>query len=93
MENYYAAYTKQIQDVTYFFVKKFTIYPDLKGVPPILESYGMHTNFDKACKIASISDPKIKQQLMDEMDKNTEIQQAKIIDLNNKDFISRSAIK
>ena len=66
MESYYTGYTKQVNGQTYYFVKKFTIYPELKNVAPSLESYGMHTDFDKACRIASINDPKIKQQLLQE---------------------------
>jgi hypothetical protein len=88
MESIYTAYTKQIQNSTYYFVKKYTIYPELKNVPPILESYGMHTDFNKACNIASVNDPKIRQQLLEEIEAN--VQHAKVIELNN-DFTSKRA--
>ena len=66
MEFFYTAYTKTINDITYYFVKKYTRFPELKNAPAVLESYGMHTNFNKACKIAAIEDPEIKQQLFKE---------------------------
>jgi len=80
MESIYTAYTKLVDDKKYFFVKRFTEYPELKGVPPILESYGMHTDFEKACKIAGVSDPKIKEQLLQSIEENAH--HAKIIELN-----------
>ncbi len=64
MEQYYTSYTKTIDNKTYYFVKKFTRFNELKNAPAVLESYGMHTNFNKACSIASIYDPAIKEQLL-----------------------------
>lgn len=81
MENFYTGYTKVLDNKTYYFIKKFIIFPELKNVAPALEAYGMHTDFDKACSIASISDPLIKQQILDEIEGN--IQQAKVIGINN----------
>jgi hypothetical protein len=66
MEHYYTSYTKTINNTTYYFVKKYTRFPELKNVPAILENYGMHTNFDKACTIAAIFDPALRQQLFKE---------------------------
>lgn len=80
MENIYTAYTKQVNDQKYYFVKKFVAYPELKGVPHILETYGMHTDFEKACRIANITNAKIKEQLLLSIEEN--IQHAKIIELN-----------
>lgn len=66
MEHSYTSYTKVINAKTYYFVKKYATYPELKGVPEILESYGMHTDFDTACRIALIQDYSIKQKLFKE---------------------------
>jgi hypothetical protein len=81
MENVYTSYTRRIESVTYYFVKKFVVFADLKDVPPILEGYGMHTNFDQACTIAGIIDIEIKNQLLTEIE--TGLKQAKVIDLND----------
>jgi hypothetical protein len=89
MENYYTAYTKTIQNKTHFFVKKYVIFPEFKNVAPVLESYGMHTDFDKACSIALITDSKIKEGLLNDIENNT--QHAKVIDLNNESASKRKA--
>lgn len=63
MEYVYAAYTKAIDNAPYFFVKKYVRYSEFQNAPAILESYGMHTNFGKACAIAKIEDVEIKNEL------------------------------
>lgn len=63
MEHYYTAYTKTINNTPYYFVKKYTRFTEFDSVPDILESYGMHTNFNNACNIATIYDEAIKKQL------------------------------
>jgi hypothetical protein len=63
METLYTTYIKVIDNTHYYFVKKYTHFPELKGVPDILESYGMHTDFDKACDIAQVNDEAVRQQL------------------------------
>ena len=88
MENFYTAYTKVIENKLHYFVKKFMIFPELKDVAPVLESYGMHTDFNKACSIAGIQDPKIKEQLL--LEAQETIPQAKVIDLNA-NFSGKSA--
>ncbi|MFT3682401.1 MAG: hypothetical protein QM791_19250 [Ferruginibacter sp.] len=87
MANLYTAYTKVIQGETFFFVKKFQSFPELKDVPPFLESFGMHKDFDKACSIAGINDAKIKEQILTDM--NRSIPQAKIIELAPVPFIEK----
>ncbi|MEP7143684.1 MAG: hypothetical protein ABI707_12470 [Ferruginibacter sp.] len=89
MENFYTAYTKVIENKTYYFVKKFLIFPEFKDVSPVLENYGMHIDFNKACGIAQINDPKIREQLLNEAEGS--IQQAKVIDLNTANFSGKSA--
>lgn len=88
METFYTAYTKLLDYKTYYFVKKFTAFPEFKDVSPILESYGMHTDFDKACSIAGLTDASIKEQLLQQAEENT--QRAKIVELGNNNFSSKS---
>ena len=66
MEHYYTAYTKTINNTPYYFVKKYTRFTEFNNAPDILESYGMHTDFDKACNIAAVYDEAIKKQLFKE---------------------------
>ena len=80
MENYYTAYTKVINGVTFYFVKKYKTFPEYKDVEPILESYGMHTDFDKACHIAMIDDKVTKEQLLNSLEQN--LNTAKLIQMN-----------
>ncbi|MEJ7587639.1 MAG: hypothetical protein WKI04_08765 [Ferruginibacter sp.] len=89
MENFYTAYTKVIENKTHYFVKKYLIFPEFKDVAPVLESYGMHTDFNKACNIALVNDPKIREQLFHEAEGT--VQQAKVIDLNTTNFSGKSA--
>lgn len=67
MEHIYNAYKKDVQGVTTYFVKKLRTFPELMGVPDIMEGYGMHTDFDKACKIAGITQKEIISQLFAEV--------------------------
>ena len=80
MENIYTAYTKVIQGVTFYFIKKYKTFPELKDVPDILESYGMHSDFDRACSIAMIDDKLIKEQLLNKLQNDPN--QAKVIHIN-----------
>src|SRR6266496_3878426 len=80
MENFYTAYTKTINGASFYFVKQYQTFPEYKNVPPVLENYGMHTDFKKACKIAMISDEAIQQQLFDTLPNSTV--SAKLIRMN-----------
>ena len=60
MEHYYTAYTKTINNTPYYFVKKYSRFTELQNAPAILESYGMHVDFNSACNIAAIHDVEIK---------------------------------
>ena len=64
MENFYTAYKKTIDGVTFYFVKKYQTFPEYKDVSSILQNYGMHTDFKKACKIAMISNGAIQEHLL-----------------------------
>ena len=87
MENVYTSYTKTVQNTTFYFVKKFIVFPEFKEIEPFLESYGMHTDFDKACKIASIKDASIKEMLLNEIKEKES--RTKVIDLNDQHFFSQ----
>src|SRR5438128_2705458 len=65
MESIYTAYTKTINGVPFYFVKHFQTFPEYNDVPPLLESYGMHTNFYKACRIARIESKEVQDQLLE----------------------------
>ncbi len=81
METYYTAYTKLLDFKTYYFVKKFSAFPELKDVPPFMESYGMHTDFNRACSIAGLTDETIKAGLLQQAEASR--QSAKVVDLTN----------
>lgn len=70
MENFYKAYTKDVQNETLYFVKKFIMFPELKDVPGVLESFGMHADFNRACEIAGINDKDIRKQLFADITDN-----------------------
>jgi len=80
MENLYTSYTKVVENKTYYFVKKFMVFPEIPNLEPVLESYGMHTDFKKACSIASVNDPKIMEQLL--MEAEGTVHMAKVIGFN-----------
>jgi hypothetical protein len=88
METFYTAYTKLLDYKTYYFVKKFTAFPEFKNVSPILDAYGMHINFDKACTIAGITNADTKQQLLQQIEDNTP--RAKVVELNSASFSNKS---
>lgn len=89
MQNVYTAYSKVLDGTTYFFVKEFLVFPELKNVPPILEKYGMHADFDKACAIASLHDAQIKKQLLAQMESYTQL--AKVIEIDNVSYMGKMA--
>ena len=89
MENTYTAYTKIVENKTYYFVKKFLTFSEFYGVAPLMESFGMHEDFNKACDIAAVNDPIIREQLLSEA--LGTIQQAKVIDLNALNYAGKTA--
>ena len=80
METFYKAYSKQVDDQLTYFVKRYLHFPEYSGVADILEGYGMHTDFEKACSIAGIENQKIRKQIFEDM--QAAAPQAKVIDLN-----------
>ena len=79
MEIFYKAYTKTQQNQLYYFVKRFRRFPELGDISDILDGYGMHTDFNKACAIAGIADQKVRAQILSDMEGQQH--QAKVIDL------------
>lgn len=71
------------QNRQYYFVKKYLSFPEYDNVEDIMEGYGMHTDFNKACNIAGVNDQKIRKQLLEGI--QSEVPQAKIIELNTAD--------
>lgn len=71
MTTFYTAYRKTINGTTFYFVKNYQTFPEFQNVAPILETYGMHTNFKQACKIAMIFDLEIQQKLQNELGEST----------------------
>ena len=70
MEMQHKAYVKTINGTPFYFVKKFSVFPEYKNVPPILETYAMHSSFKKACAIAGVYDAEIQQQLLNKIEAN-----------------------
>ena len=105
MKPLYTAYAKSINGTTFYFVKSFRTFPELKNVPPILEAYGMHTRFDKACEIAQIYDRETQLNLLYKIDNadaarvipiqvaKTKANKAEIYNLNRKHTIFPSLLK
>jgi hypothetical protein len=89
MEIFYTAYTKFLDFKVYYFIKKYKAFPELKNVSPVLESYGMHTDFNRACSIAGIHDPKIKETLLKEAEAT--IQRARVVEINTTGLLENIA--
>jgi len=81
MEIVYTSYSKLIDGSTYFFVKQFLVFPEIPNVQPVLEKYGMHTDFDKACNIAGLQDPTIKNKLLQEIENQESL--VKVIEIDD----------
>ena len=54
METYFKAYTRTVQGTLFYFVKKFTRFPEDPHIPDILERMGMHPEFLRACRLAGL---------------------------------------
>ncbi len=89
METVYTAYTKLLDYKVYYFIKKFNTFPEFKNVSPVLERYGMHTDFDKACSIAGLTDVAVKARLLQEADANSP--KAKVVDLISTTALANTA--
>lgn len=68
MEHVYTVHTKQVEDKTYYFVKKIMTFPELGESANLVTGYGMHTDFEKACNIAGIEDMDARKKLFAEFE-------------------------
>ena len=89
METFYTGHTKIIGEKKHYFIKKFMRFPENDNIPDVLSGYGMHTDFDKACDIALVSDIRIRKQLLS----NVEVVplQAKLIEMQLSHAPAKSA--
>ena len=76
MEYLYTIHTKLVADKIHFFVKKLMTFPEFKGLADVVVGYGMHTNFEKACKISGIYDSTIRKQLLLDLEQRNQIKVA-----------------
>jgi hypothetical protein len=77
----YETYFKMIENRKYYFVKKYLQFKEYgDSLCDVLEGYGMHTDFSKACIIAGIKDNSLQQQLFARME--AQISEIKVIEMN-----------
>jgi hypothetical protein len=89
MEHLYTVHTKVIQGKTHYFVKKIMVLPEFKGLADHVIGYGMHTNFEKACSIAGITETATRQQLLlDLQEKNKSHTPEKSYTVQTADIVS-----
>ncbi|MBS1736674.1 MAG: hypothetical protein JSS98_08755 [Bacteroidetes bacterium] len=91
MENIYEAYTKTVNNRIFYFVKKKVSYPELAGAPVVLEEYGMHSDFLKACSLAHIVDENIIHQLMQSLQLVAE--NAKVVTMSKEKSINKVVVR
>lgn len=91
MENIFTAYTREINNQTFYFVKKFVTFPEYNDGIQILDSYGMHHDFMKACNIANIHDESVINNLSDQLRIIPEA--ARIIPMHKKNSITHSLLR
>jgi hypothetical protein len=81
MNYIYESYFKTIKGEKHFFIKKYLRLIGIGDVSDVMEGYGMHTDFKKACLIAGIKELEIQQKIFDSMEVNKA--EAKVINLNS----------
>lgn len=68
MRSLYTAFQTVINGKIFYIIRNYRTYPEYLDVSPVLEKYGMHTDFYQACKIAMIYDKEIQRQLLIELE-------------------------
>ncbi len=91
MKHVYAAYTRMVDNNTFYFVKKYTVFPEYQNFPKVLDSMGMHVDFYRACDIAEIYDESIINKLLDDLHILPET--AKVIPMSGIKSITNSFLK
>jgi DNA topoisomerase IA len=77
----YETYFKMIENRKYYFVKKYLQFKEYgDSLCDVLEGYGMHTDFSKACIIAGIKDNSLQQKLFAQME--AQLSEIKVIEMN-----------
>lgn len=91
MEIIYTVYTREINNETFYFVKKFNLFSEYAGAPKVLGSYAMHDNFFRACEIAKIYDEEVIATLQKQL--NLVEGTAEVIPLNKENPVAQSILK
>lgn len=91
METIYTAYSKVVNDVNFYFVKKYTVFPEYENSPEILDSFGMHTDFFRACDIAEIHDDRVINKLMNDLRLIPE--SARVVPISGRKSVTHNLIK
>ena len=91
MENIYKAYTREINGLNFYFIKKYAAFPEYEDFPNVLESMGMHSDFYKACDIAKVYDESVVARLMNDLHIIGE--SARVIHIHRTKSITHSLIK
>lgn len=87
----YETYFKTIENRKYYFVKRYIQFKEFgDNLCDVLEGYGMHTDFSKACIIAGIKDNSLQQQLFAQME--AQLSEIKVIEMNQPVFIIKKII-
>lgn len=85
----YETYFKMIGNRKYYFVKRYMQFKEYgESLCDVLEGYGMHADFSKACIIAGIKEVSIQQQLFDQME--AKLSEIKVIEMNQPDAFVKS---
>ena len=90
MEYVYNSYTKVVQGATYYFIKKLMTFPEYENSCNVLAGYGMHQDFNIACKIAGIDDLDIRKQLLYEIESGNP--SAKVINMHGVSLKEKSVV-
>lgn len=81
MKDSYEAYVKEVNGIPLYFVKHFLVFPEYSNIDPLVQGYGMHADFEKACNIAGILDPAIRKSIFPvQSTENTD--EAKLVDIS-----------
>jgi len=91
MEVIYTAYSRVVNNVTVYFVKKYTAFPEYQDAPKVLDEMGMHKDFFRACDIARIYDESVINKLLDDL--NILPDTGKVISMNSMKALTHTLIK
>jgi DNA topoisomerase IA len=85
----YEAYFKMIENRKYYFVKRYMQFKEFgDNLCDVLEGYGMHADFNKACIIAGVKEQSLQQQLYAQME--AKLSEVKVIEMNQQAMLIKS---